>query len=80
VNFTLETGKKNQIRVHSSDAGFPVAGDIKYGAASNPANRLMLHAFNLAFFHPVKRQKMEFTVPPPGSFDKIILNEEISSE
>ncbi len=72
VNFTLETGKKNQIRVHSKDAGHPVAGDIKYGATSNPAKRLMLHAFHLSFVHPVKHQNMQFTAQPPESFNKIV--------
>lgn len=72
LNVTLETGKKNQIRVHCSDAGHPVAGDVKYGAESNPAKRLMLHARHLGFVHPVKRKKVQFNVAPPESFDRII--------
>lgn len=80
VNFTLETGKKNQIRVHTSDSGHPVAGDLKYGASSNPANRLMLHAFRLGFVHPIKRQHMQFTVPPPESFHKIIQDKGFPNE
>lgn len=52
VRFTLDTGKKNQIRVQSSRAGFPVCGDVKYGARTNRYGRLALHATNLEFCHP----------------------------
>lgn len=72
LTLNLETGKKNQIRVHCSDAGHPVAGDTKYGAESNPGKRLMLHAAKLGFFHPVKKKKMQFAVDPPESFDRVI--------
>lgn len=73
LRLKLETGKKNQIRVHCSDAGHPIAGDTKYGASSNPGKRLMLHADHLGFIHPVKRKKMQFTIDPPESFDKVVL-------
>ena len=43
----LETGRKNQIRVHMKDLGYPVAGDDKYGNGLNPLHRLALHAFRL---------------------------------
>ncbi len=46
VEVKLETGRKNQIRVHFSEAGHPIVGDVKYGA--RPARRMMLHAFRLA--------------------------------
>ena len=72
LNISLETGKKNQIRVHCSDAGHPVAGDTKYGSTANPAKRLMLHAHCLEFTHPVKKKKMQFIYDPPESFDRII--------
>lgn len=52
VEFELETGRKNQIRVHASVIGNPVAGDRKYGSASNPLHRLCLHASTLVFHHP----------------------------
>lgn len=74
LNVTLETGKKNQIRVHCSDAGHPVAGDAKYGAESNPAKRLMLHANHIGFMHPTKKKKVQFNVAPPDAFDRIIKN------
>ena len=52
VEFELETGRKNQIRVHAADMGHPVAGDRKYGAATKPLHRLALHAMTLSFRHP----------------------------
>ena len=53
VDVEIFTGKKNQIRVHMSEMGCPIAGDIKYGAETNPARRLMLHNYRLTFVHPV---------------------------
>lgn len=68
VEFELETGRKNQIRVHCADMGCPVAGDGKYGAASNPIGRLALHARTLEFIHPCTGKLMSFTTPIPRSF------------
>ena len=61
VEYQLETGRKNQIRVHSADMGHPVCGDIKYGNGDDPIHRLCLHAYMLCFWHPVTREKMEFS-------------------
>ena len=71
VEFKLETGRKNQIRVHSSDLGHPVCGDIKYGNGDNPIDRLCLHAWVLCFFHPVTRKRMEFESPLPLGFKRL---------
>lgn len=60
VKLTLDTGRKNQIRVQLSDAGCPIAGDKKYGAKTNPAGRLALHATKLSFIHPVSKTEMTF--------------------
>lgn len=68
VEFELETGRKNQIRVHSQWIGHPVAGDRKYGAQTNPIGRLALHAHTLAFIHPWTGRKMKFASPVPRSF------------
>lgn len=68
VEFELETGRKNQIRVHCADMGCPVAGDGKYGAASNPIGRLALHARTLEFIHPWTGKLMSFTTPIPRTF------------
>ena len=64
VSFTLETGRKNQIRVHASEAGHPILGDTKYGSAYSPLGRLCLHAHILGFSHPVTGKKMQFVSPP----------------
>lgn len=68
----LETGRKNQIRVHCQDAGHPIVGDKKYGATTNPIKRLCLHAHLLAFKHPVTKKAMRFESPLPESFDRLI--------
>ena len=68
VEFVLETGRKNQIRVHASDMGHPVCGDVKYGNGDDPLHRLCLHAYVLCFTHPVTRQPMEFQTPIPTTF------------
>ena len=68
VEFRLETGRKNQIRVHSADLGHPVCGDTKYGNGDNPLHRLCLHAWLLCFTHPVTGERMEFETPIPVAF------------
>ncbi len=73
----LETGRKNQIRVHMQDLGHSVIGDKKYGATSNPINRLGLHAFLLAFKHPSTKEVMKFLTPIPPEFDGLFKNAQI---
>ena len=68
VEYTLETGRKNQIRVHSADMGHPVCGDMKYGNGDDPLHRLCLHAYMLCFTHPVTGEPMEFSTPIPTAF------------
>ena len=71
VAFKLETGRKNQIRVHTADMGHPVCGDVKYGNGDDPLHRLCLHAFLLCFTHPVTGERMEFETPVPTSFRRM---------
>lgn len=71
LEMRLETGRKNQIRVHLHDIGHPVAGDKKYGARSNPIGRLGLHAQVLAFIHPATDEKMRFETAMPGKFLRV---------
>lgn len=71
VEYRLETGRKNQIRVHSADMGHPVCGDIKYGNGDNPLHRLCLHAYMLCFYHPITGERMEFETPIPSSFKSL---------
>ncbi len=67
----LESGKKNQVRVHMQDIGHPVAGDKKYGARTNPIGRLALHARVLAFRHPISGEPMRFETPVPRKFSRL---------
>ena len=71
VDVEIFTGKKNQIRVHMSDIGCPIAGDMKYGAETNPARRLMLHNYRLVFIHPVTGVLMRFSLSTPPVFRKL---------
>ncbi|WP_158307217.1 RluA family pseudouridine synthase [Simkania negevensis] len=79
VQVTLETGRKNQIRAHASEAGFPVVGDMKYGATKNPLGRLGLHASLLSFIHPVTKKKMEFKSLPPPTFNRYFVRKNEAS-
>lgn len=71
VEFRLETGRKNQIRVHAADQGYPVCGDPKYGNGDDPCHRLCLHAYVLCFYHPVTGERLEFQTPIPAVFRKL---------
>ncbi len=75
LEVTLETGRKNQIRVHLADLGHPIVGDEKYGAKTNPAGRLALHAFRLTMEHPVTKEKKVFEAKLPQELQKIVPNE-----
>lgn len=73
LDVEIFTGKKNQIRVHMSEMGCPIAGDTKYGAQTNPMRRLMLHNYRLMFIHPVTGEQMRFSLPVPVVFKKITM-------
>lgn len=73
----LETGRKNQIRVHMKDLGYPVAGDVKYGNGHNPVRRLALHAFRLHFYHPRTGEPMKFDTPHPTNFTRLFQTKDI---
>lgn len=68
VELQLETGRKNQIRVHMQTLGHPVVGDSRYGCEIDPLGRLALHAFKLCFYHPVTGELMDFEIPYPTPF------------
>lgn len=68
VELKLETGRKNQIRVHLQDLGHPVCGDIKYGNGDDPVGRLCLHAYRLDFYHPITNEHLHFETPTPKAF------------
>ncbi|NOR75319.1 MAG: RluA family pseudouridine synthase [Draconibacterium sp.] len=71
LKVNLETGRKNQIRVHMYDIGHAIIGDKKYGAVSSPIKRLGLHAQQLAFIHPISGKKLFFETKIPSSFLKL---------
>lgn len=71
MELELDTGRKNQIRVHMKHIGHPIAGDRRYGAKSSPIHRLALHARTLCFAHPATRREMDFSTPIPASFVKM---------
>ncbi|MBR1787735.1 MAG: RluA family pseudouridine synthase [Bacteroidaceae bacterium] len=74
VELRLETGRKNQIRVHMADIGHPVLGDTKYGNGRDPLHRLCLHAYRLFLYHPMTGVRMEFETPYPASFVNLFNN------
>ena len=72
LEVTLDTGRKNQIRLHMQDLGHPVVGDRKYGASGSPVNRLGLHASVLGFIHPVTGMKLRFESKVPAKFQRLV--------
>ena len=68
----LETGRKNQIRVHLKELGHPIVGDKKYGAKTNPEKRLMLHANRLVLSHPFTGETLSFEADAPKSFEALL--------
>lgn len=79
VELKLDTGRKNQIRVHMQDLKHPIVGDYKYGSSeaefgekADPVGRICLHAFRLAFTHPVTGEQMRFETPHPSTFTQLV--------
>ncbi|MFT3753886.1 MAG: RluA family pseudouridine synthase [Paludibacter sp.] len=68
LEIELETGRKNQIRVHMQEIGHPIVGDKKYGAGTSPIGRVGLHARLLAFYHPITTEVVSFETPVPRNF------------
>lgn len=72
IELTPETGRRNQIRVHLADAGCPLIGDEKYGARTDPARRMGLHASSLQFEHPVSGERLKFESPLPKALARLL--------
>lgn len=69
LELTLETGRRNQIRVQLADAGHPILGDTMYGKEKSDAlGRLALHAKTLGFIHPRSKKRVLFTAEEPQEF------------
>ncbi len=71
LKVNLETGRKNQIRIHMQEMGHSIVGDKKYGAVTSPMKRLGLHAQQLSFIHPVTGSKMNFETKIPKAFMRV---------
>lgn len=71
LDISIDTGRKNQIRVHMAEMGNPIAGDKQYGAGTNPIGRLCLHANELSFLHPVTGKPTTFLAKTPRDFNRV---------
>jgi 23S rRNA pseudouridine1911/1915/1917 synthase len=69
IEIRLLTGRKHQIRVQLAGRGFPVRGDIKYGAKMSFPDGIALHAWKLIFSHPTTKERIELTAPLPRTFE-----------
>lgn len=72
VQCRLETGRKNQIRVHLSEAGHPIVGDLRFGASADPIGRVALHATELGFVHPGTGISVRYRSAPPPTFAMLV--------
>lgn len=72
ISLDLETGRKNQIRVHMQYIGHSIVGDKKYGSKINPIKRIALHAGELFFVHPITKEQLEFKSSLPKKMQMLI--------
>ncbi|KYG83369.1 RluA family pseudouridine synthase [Roseivirga echinicomitans] len=72
LEIELFTGRKNQIRVHMSDIGCPIAGDKVYGKDPKVRGRLALHAASLTILHPYSKKEMTFETGLPNEFKAVM--------
>lgn len=72
VQVFIDTGRRNQIRVHFSEHGYPLVGDKKYGCHTNPLKRLCLHANILEFIHPITKKLIHLETPYPKEFNSLL--------
>lgn len=68
LDIDIKTGRKNQIRVHLNDLGYPILGDKKYSSIKDKAKRMYLHAYYLEFTHPITNNKLKFELDVPTDF------------
>jgi len=71
LDVTLLTGRKNQIRVHLAERGYPIVGDQKYGHPRDPNRFLALHARSITIQHPFTGQRTTYEAPVPAQFDRL---------
>ncbi|MFV0498832.1 MAG: RluA family pseudouridine synthase [Bacilli bacterium] len=70
LDLVIETGRKNQIRVHMKELGFPILGDMKYGEKSRKIKRLALHSYRLDFVHPITNKRININAKIPTDFNR----------
>ena len=76
LKVTIDSGRKNQIRVAMSNLNHPIIGDDKYGDGITPINRLGLHASALSFINPINKELIELRAPIPKEFKTIFNKKE----
>ena len=74
LDINIETGRKNQIRVHMSEMGYPIVGDKKYHSKDNKLKRLMLHHYSISLIDPISHKLFEFSSDIPKEFDELFHN------
>ena len=74
LSINIDTGRKNQIRVHMKDIGHNIIGDKKYGSKLNPIGRLGLHANRLEFINPINKKTIHLEADLPSEFNNIFKN------
>lgn len=72
LDINILTGRKNQIRVHLKDLGFPIVGDKKYDGERSPIKRLCLHAYELKVKHPISGKTLNFKANMPKEFNELV--------
>ena len=77
LNVEIETGRKNQIRVHLSEMGFPIVGDRKYGADDKFRRQIRLQSYFLSFPHPELNKDIEIKIPMRSNFLKVSASNEV---
>ena len=76
LEINLETGRTHQIRVHLSQIGYPIVGDMVYSNGKNKfgVQGQMLHAWKIKFMHPITGKEMEIEAPLPQYFEDVLQN------
>ena len=72
LDIDIETGRKNQIRVHMSELGYPIVGDKKYGSGNDPIRRMCLHSYILKVYNPLEKKEYIFESEYPKVFDELM--------
>lgn len=76
VELMLETGRKNQLRVHLAEMGCPIVGDRRYGSKDQYIRQIRLLSYSISFIHPFTGYRVELELPLPGWFLKLNAGDE----